>query len=56
MILFTILALIIVVMAIGMILMAGIGGGIFGVLFSDVIVCIALLVLLIRFILKRKNK
>lgn len=57
MILFTILALMIAVMVIGAILTLGVGGGVLGVLFSDIIVCIALVVvLLVKFILKRKNK
>ena len=56
MILFTILTLMIAVMVIGAVLALGVGGGVLGILFSDIIVCIALVVLLVKFILKRKNK
>lgn len=53
MILFTILAIMLVTMAVFAILIIGIGGGIFIVIFADVIICIAIIILIIKKLIKR---
>lgn len=55
MILFIILAAIILLLVLFTVVMASIGGAIGIILFSDVIVCIALLVFIMRKIFKRKK-
>lgn len=54
MILFTILVIILVVMAILAVAILSIGGGIFMVIFADVIVCILLIVFIIKHIFFKK--
>lgn len=56
MILFMILAIMLVVMAVFALLIIGIGGGIFTIIFADVIVCILLIAWIIRKLAKRKKK
>lgn len=55
MILFTILALIIVLLIVFMITVVSVGGAVGTILFSDVIVCIALIALAIKFLFFRKK-
>jgi hypothetical protein len=55
MILFTILLLILAILTVLTILGVAAGGAVFAILFSDVIVCIVLIALLIRFIIKRRH-
>ena len=55
MILFMILALMLVTLVVFGILVIGIGGGIFLIVFADVIVCAVLIGLLIRWLMKRKH-
>lgn len=54
MILFTILTIILVVMAILAVAILSIGGGVFMVIFADVIVCILLIVFIIKRIFFKK--
>ena len=56
MILFTILLLVVVMLVITIALVVSAGGAIFITLFGDVIVCIVFIVLLIRWLIKRKRK
>lgn len=56
MILFTILALTLIMLAILLILAISIGGSVAIVLFGDVIVCIVFIVLIMKKILKKKEK
>lgn len=53
MILFTILAVMLAVLTILVIVTVGIGGGLFVILFGDVIVCIVFIVLMIKGIIGR---
>ena len=55
MILFIILAIIALVLVAFMVLVIGIGGGIATILFSDVIVCIAIIGFLLYKFIKRKK-
>ena len=55
MILLTILALILLILAVTVILAVSLGGATFIVVFGDVIVCAVFIVLIIRFIIKRKR-
>lgn len=54
MILFTVLVIILVVMAILAVAILSIGGGVFMVIFADVIVCILLIVFIIKHIFFKK--
>lgn len=56
MILFTLLAIILVGVALVAIACLGIGGTIFTVIFSDLIVCIAVIVLIMWLIRKKKRR
>lgn len=56
MILFMILAIMLVVMTVFAVLIIGIGGGIFMIIFADIIVCILLIAWIIRKLAKRKKK
>lgn len=56
MILFTILALIVLLLVVFMITVISVGGAVGTILFSDVIVCIALIALAIKLIFFRKKK
>ena len=53
--LLTILALILLILAVTVILAVSLGGATFIVVFGDVIVCAVFIVLIIRFIIKRKR-
>lgn len=53
MILFTILAVMLAVLTILVIVTVGIGGGLFVILFGDVVVCIVFIVLMIKGIIGR---
>lgn len=53
MILFMSLLLIVISLVIFAVFILGLGGGIFTIIFSDVIVCIVLIVLLMRFLFKK---
>lgn len=55
MILFTILALVALLLVAFMVLVTAVGGAVGTVLFSDVIVCIVLIVLVIKFAFFRKK-
>ena len=55
MILLTILALILLILAVTVILAVSLGGATFIIVFGDVIVCAVFIVLIIRFIIKRKR-
>ena len=55
MILFCILMIIALILAIITIAAVSVGGAAFIIVFGDVIVCIALIILLIRFLAKRKK-
>ena len=55
MVLLTILALILLILAVTVILAVSLGGATFIVVFGDVIVCAVFIVLIIRFIIKRKR-
>ena len=55
MILLTILALILLILAVTVILAVSLGGATFIIVFGDVIVCAVFIVLIIRFIIKRKK-
>lgn len=54
MILFALLALILLIITIFMIVVIAVGGATFIVVFSDVIVCIAIIVWLLRYLTKRR--
>lgn len=56
MILITILAIIAAIMVTFAVTMISVGGAAFGILFSDVIVCVVLIALFIRWLFKRKFK
>ena len=56
MILFCILALIFIILAIALMLAISVGGAGAILLFGDVIVCMVLIVLLIRFLSKKRKK
>lgn len=56
MILFTILTIVAAIVAVIALLSVIAGGAAFIVVFGDLIVCVAIIVLLIRLIFKRKNK
>lgn len=56
MILFTILLIVLVIMAICAIVIIGVGGAAFGVIFADVIVCMAIIIWIMKKIFKRKKK
>lgn len=57
MILFTILATILVTLLLFAVIIIGIGGGTFIIVFGDLIVCIAIIVCIIKhFIKKKRNK
>lgn len=56
MILFTILAIMLVILGIGAIFVLSVGGAIGIGLFADVIVCMFLIALLMRFIIKKKGE
>lgn len=56
MILFAILTIILLILAVVAIVAISIGGAAFIVIFGDLIVCIAIIVLIIRFLIKRRNK
>ena len=55
MVLLTILALILLILAVTVILAVSLGGATFIIVFGDVIVCAVFIVLIIRFIIKRKK-
>lgn len=55
MVLLTILALILLILAVIVILAVSLGGATFIIVFGDVIVCAVFIVLIIRFIIKRKR-
>ena len=55
MVLLTILALILLILAVTVILAVSLGGATFIAVFGDVIVCAVFIVLIIRFIIKRKK-
>lgn len=55
MVLLTILALILLILAVTVILAVSLGGATFIIVFGDVIVCAVFIVLIIRFIIKRKR-
>ena len=55
MILLTLLLIILAVLIVAAVLLIGVGGGVFTVIFADVIVCIAIIVWLIRFFMKRRK-
>lgn len=55
MILFGILLAILVVLALFMVLVVGVGGAAFTILFSDVIVCMALIIGIIVLIIKKRR-
>ena len=55
MILLTILALILLILAVTVILAVSLGGATFIIVFGDVIVCAVFIVLIIRLIIKRKR-
>lgn len=55
MVLLTILALILLILAVTVILAVSLGGSMFIIVFGDVIVCAVFIVLIIRFIIKRKR-
>lgn len=54
MILFTIIGLILVVMLVFGLFTIIVGGAAFGIVFADVIVCIAIIVLIVRHFIKKK--
>lgn len=56
MILFTILTIIAAIVAMIALFSVIAGGAAFFVIFGDLIVCVAIIVLIIRFLFKRKNK
>lgn len=56
MILFSILAIILAILTVIAVAVLAIGGAASIVIFGDLIVCIALIVILMRFIIKRKRK
>lgn len=56
MILFTILTIMMLIVAAVAILAIGIGGGVFVVVFGDLIVCVALIALIIRHKVRRRRK
>lgn len=55
MVLLTILALILLILTVTVILAVSLGGATFIIVFGDVIVCAVFIVLIIRFIIKRKK-
>lgn len=55
MVLLTILALILLILAVTVILAVSLGGATFIIVFGDVIVCAVFIVLIIRLIIKRKR-
>lgn len=55
MVLFTIFALITLLLIVLTVMVVSVGGAVGIVLFSDVIVCIAIMVLIMKFILKRRK-
>ena len=55
MILLTLLLIILAVLIVGALLLIGVGGGVFTIMFADVIVCIAIIIWLIRFFINRKK-
>ena len=55
MVLLTILALILLILTVIVILAVSLGGATFVIVFGDVIVCAVFIVLIIRFIIKRKR-
>lgn len=55
MVLLTILALILLILTVTVILAVSLGGATFIIVFGDVIVCAVFIVLIIRFIIKRKR-
>ena len=55
MVLLTILALILLILAVTVILAVSLGGAAFIIVFGDVIVCAVFIVLIIRLIIKRKT-
>lgn len=56
MILFTVLALMILLLVVFMVTVTAIGGAVGTILFSDVIVCIALIALVVKLVFFRKKK
>lgn len=56
MILFTILTIMLLVVAAVAVLAIGIGGGAFVVVFGDLIVCVVFIALIIRCLIRRKRK
>ena len=54
MILFTVLLIALIVMSVSAILIIGIGGGAFIVIFADVIVCMGFIIWIMKKIFKRK--
>lgn len=55
MILFTIIAIILAVMLIFGVFTLVVGGATFGIVFADIIVCVGIIVLIVRAIMKRKK-
>lgn len=56
MILFTVLALMILLLVVFMVCITAVGGAVGTILFSDVIVCIALIALVVKLVFFRKKK
>lgn len=56
MILFAILLLGLLVISLGLLLVVGVGGTAFMLVFGDVIICIVLIVIIVRSLFKRRKK
>ena len=56
MILFTILAIILILLVLFIVGVLSVGGATLTILFSDVIVCIVFIVLIMKWLIKRKRK
>ena len=56
MVLFIILITILLILAVIGVFLVSLGGAVFTVIFGDVIVCIVLIILIIRFLIKRKKR